>query len=280
MIALVYASKQKHDAEQKRRNEPRITLERHLYAYLGERYDVKSAIQEWSGAIYRAVQKYAPKESDVAVFGKVLQNTLAESFPVVQDTCKETVNQLLMDGIQQRYPSRPQNEIDSIWRARTRSGFPLSECADVVKYMYNEGDAEKLMVKLTYASMNSSVERDQEPLSPDSVRLRDILQILLSFQMSLTEAFLKEFVEIFKEIDTDKDGILSLSQLEELTRQVGYIDDLEESSAPATVLLEAKNTTFTALRNFRKGATFSECVDMFTGLISARWGAMNPPGSP
>lgn len=296
VIDSVYSSKRNYDAQCQRRNMATTTLEKHLYEYLKERYEVKASIQEWCSAIFKAVQKYSPRESYVAVFGKVLQNTMAESFTTVQDTLQRTISDLLMNGLKDKYPSRPQSELASIFQARVRCGFPLSECSEVVKYMYNEGDAEKLLVKLSHVSKKSAAvesasvtvnrfgdkmdardgDRQGESLSPDSVRLKDLEQLLLSFQMSLTEAFLKEFVEIFREIDTDQDGILKFKELEELVRRIGYVEELEELGGPATVLLEAKNTTFVQVQRCQKGATFSECVDMFTSLISARWGALNP----
>jgi len=146
--------------------------------------------------------------------------------------------------------------------------------------MYNDSDSEEIMQRLAYASQNASDR--SEPLSPDSVSMKDTMQVLLFFQMGLTEAFLSDFVEIFRKVDTSGDGVLSYQSLEELIRQVGYVEpfqgniDEEGYAVENTVLTEAKATAHTAIRRFRKGATFSQCVELLTGLISARWGAITP----
>merc|ERR1712031_116234 len=142
--------------------------------------------------------------------------------------------------------------------------------------MYNEADSEELMTRLTYASQNASAEPQSEPLSPESVRLRDLMQVLLSFQMTLTEAFLGDFVQIFRQVDSRGDGVLDYQGLEELVRRVGYVEQAEDGAPAGQVLMEAKATAYTAVRRFKRGATFSQCVDLYTGLISARWGAINP----
>jgi len=280
IIHSVYASKAQHDLKCQQEKETTETMEQHLYSYLGKRYGLKSVIQEWASSIFRAIKKIAPRENDVAVFGKILQNTLAESFPSVQDQLRQTVQNFLRSNLEERHARRPQAEIEALWRARVRCGVPLTECEEVVKYMYNDSDSEEIMQRLAYASQNASDR--SEPLSPDSVSMKDTMQVLLFFQMGLTEAFLSDFVEIFRKVDTSGDGVLSYQSLEELIRQVGYVEpfqgniDEEGYAVENTVLTEAKATAHTAIRRFRKGATFSQCVELLTGLISARWGAITP----
>lgn len=280
IIHSVYASKAQHDLKCQQEKETTETMEQHLYSYLGKRYGLKSVIQEWASSIFRAIKKIAPRENDVAVFGKILQNTLAESFPSVQDQLRQTVQNFLRSNLEERHARRPQAEIEALWRARSRCGIPLTECEEVVKYMYNDSDSEEIMQRLAYASQNASDR--SEPLSPDSVSMKDTMQVLLFFQMGLTEAFLSDFVEIFRKVDTSGDGVLSYQNLEELIRQVGYVEpfqqniDEEFSTVEDPVLAEAKTTAHTAIRRFRKGATFSQCVELLTGLISARWGAITP----
>jgi len=277
LMQLVYESKRQYDQQCRAQQYPTATMEQHLYAYLRQRYHLKAAIQDWTAAIFKAIQKFAKRENEVAVFGKILQNTVAESFPTVQEDVQKTAHQMLMSGLNERYPNRGQTELAEVYRARCGNGFPLKECAQVVRYMYNESDADKLCVKMQYCAANPTIDLANE-LAPDAVRHKDFLQVLLSFQMSLTESFLSEFVQIFQGIDEDKDGILSHADLEELVRQVGYIEgqDGNEMNDPTGVLFEAKNTTYGSVRKLQQGATFSECVDLFTGLISARWGMLNP----
>lgn len=255
----VYVSKAQHDRKCQEAKEPGQTLEQHLYVWLGKRYTLKSVVQEWACAIFKAIQKHARRECDVAAFGKMLQNTLAESFPDVQERLKQTVIELLRSNLEDRHPHRPQAEIEAMWRTRSRCGVPLSECEEVVKYMYNEGDAQEIMLRMQHASQNAS-EVGPEALAPDSVSLKDMMTVLQFYQMRLTESFLSDFIDIFRE---------------ELVRRVGFVkfseqDDTAGLAQLAIAQAQAKNN----MRSFKKGATFSQCVDIFTGLISARWGAL------
>lgn len=272
----VYASKASYDLKCQENKEATETMEQHLYGFLGKRYGLKSVIQEWASAIFKAIEKYSLSKTDVAMFGKILQNSLAESFPSVQDQLSQTAHQLLRSQLEERHHLRPKSEIEALWRARSRCGVPLVECEEVVRYMYNDADSDELMLRLHVASQNPTAEPQMDPLSPDSIRMKDMLQVLLSFQMSLTEAFLSDFVQIFRQVDQSGDGILNYTGLEELVRRVGYVEQAEEGTDAGTLLMEAKATTYSSLRKFKGGATFSQCVDLFTGLISARWGAISP----
>merc|ERR1711972_299707 len=110
-----------------------------------------------------------------------------------------------------------------------------------------------------------------EQLSPDSVRHKDFMQVLLSFQMNLTEAFLADFVKIFRQVNTEGTGVVAGEQLEELVRRVSFVQAVEDGTVSGRILVQAKANTLNSIRPFKKGATFSQCVDLFTALISARW---------
>jgi len=274
IILAVYASKAQYDAKCLEMKEPTETMEQHLYAFLGKRYGLDSATQEWATTIFRGIQKFAPRENDVAVFGKILQNTLAESFPAVQDTLTQSANDLLRQALEDRQRHRPQTEIEALWRARSRCGVPLDECGEVLSFMYNERDADEIMDRLGQLSRLSMTNGGSEQLSPDSLRLKDFMQILLNFQTHLTEGFLTDFVEIFRQVNTDGTGFITGAQLEDLVSRVSYVTAVEEGRLSGRALFDAKAEAMTSIQRFKKGATFSQCVDLFKGLISARWNAV------
>jgi len=211
----------------------------------------------------------------VAVFGKILQNTLAESFPTVVAACAQAVTTSLKSQLAEKYPHSPPDELEALWRGRERCGVPISECSEVVGYMYNDHDSRLLLKILRNAAKNPSVDAaDVDTLSPDCVRLRDMHSLILAFQMSVTDTFLSDFVQIFKRLDTDCDGVLNGSELDQLVLQVGYVEGVVDDGAIGCVLQEATATAFAAVRRLGSCATFSQCVDVLTGLISARWGAI------
>lgn len=283
MVTAVYASKAQHDVRAAENREPTETMEQHLYAFLGKRYGTRSVVMEWASAIFKAVQKNAALEADVAVFGKILQNTLAESFPAVQDTLRDTVQQLLRTQLEQRHPQRPAAELEALWRARAKCGVPVAECEEVVRYMYNERDSAEVLSRLQASADKRSAELG---LMPNTVRYRDLVQSLLSFQVQLTEAFLVDFVRLFREVDADGDGALDGAQLEELVHRLGrgesgFLGEEPDSplAAARAALAEARAEAAVQCSGLQH-ATFSECVDLLTALISARWAARGEDRGP
>eukprot|EP00927_Polykrikos_kofoidii_P086260 TRINITY_DN9611_c0_g2_i1.p1 TRINITY_DN9611_c0_g2~~TRINITY_DN9611_c0_g2_i1.p1 ORF type:complete len:607 (+),score=68.71 TRINITY_DN9611_c0_g2_i1:45-1823(+) len=211
VIRSIYESKAQHDTRCRELQEPTETMEQHLYAFLAKRYHhTKPAIQEWTQAIFRAIVRFSPHECEVTMFGKILQNCLAESFATMQETLKASVQMFLKRSLQTNSARRSQAETDATWRSWMAHGVPYSECEKVVQYLYNERDTE--------VALNRIFEAKSEP---DSVGYRDLMQTLLRFQMELTEGFLDDFCAAFAGIDTDKDGVLNNKEVKELAFRVG-----------------------------------------------------------
>lgn len=266
----LYESKAQHDVRCNELKEPNETMEQHLYGFLSRRYGVRSVVQEWAQALFRAINRWSPQECDVAVFGKILQNTLAESFSAVQDTLRASVAMLLKKHVQMKNAHRPQSELDAIWRGRLSRGVPYVECEQVVKYMYNERDSDAVLHRVRKAVAEWAENPKAES---ESVRYRDLVQILLRFQMELTEGFLADFVKTFADVDSDEDGIVNQQELAELVNRLVIDINLNQDSSlnqASSTLNEARLQVSAAIRPYSR-ATFSECVDIFTGMISARW---------
>ncbi len=62
---------------QAQQQQPRETLEQHLYAFLTQKYGMRQLIMEWLSAILAAVEHFAPRDADVALFDKVLRQAPA-----------------------------------------------------------------------------------------------------------------------------------------------------------------------------------------------------------
>jgi len=151
--------------------------------------------------------------------------------------------------------------------------------------MYNESDAEALMNRLQQLSslsrrsdaetlMDRSANVPTEQLAQDSLRMKDFLQVLLNFQTHLTEGFLADFVQIFRQVNDDGTGFIAGVQLEDLVTRLGYVQAIEEGRVSGRALFEAKAEAMRSIQLFKKGVTFSQCVDLFKDLISARWQAV------
>lgn len=272
----VYASKAVHNARCESSQEPVETMEQHLYSYLGKRYGLKSVAHERAQAIYRAIQRYATQECDVLVFAKILKNTLPETFLQVQDTLRTSVHALLQHNLKRRHPGRLQCEVDAMWRKRARYGVPFAECEEVVRRIYSEEDAE-LVLETARARMGHGAGGNSPRPDADDARVaadaampyRDLMQVLLTFQLNLMEEFYADFVEHFRALDKQGHGILSAESLDLL------IGDLSFTSGPAgpPQVQDAISRAQRAARERIRGhgqATFSESTDLLRDLIVVR----------
>lgn len=297
IIGSVYASKAAKDSRCIEQGEPLGTMEQHLYSWLSKRYHVQQLVEEWACAVLMSVQQWSAKECDVAVFGKILHNSLAESFAIVQDTLRATVQTHLRANLEERNSTATEAQLDELWRTWMRHSVPFSVCEKVVRHMYNELDSEKVLKRLRPVMAAASAAAHQEALDalsapigslgvlstynaldPDqqkAVGYKDLLNTLLTFQMNITEAFLSDFRRFFMELDTDDDGILSGSELHELCCRIATLEGHLSSgvaAAAAQALQEAKTAATRAISELAAHrATYSESVELLTGLVGARW---------
>lgn len=272
-IEDVYASKSKYDIKCAETHLPRETMEQHMYTYLNQRYGLKHIILEWATAIIQGVKKYSAEDNDVAVFGKILRNEIDEEFRFVQRQLKETVHELLRVYVKGKKPLKSDEEINQIVRKKVNGSILEEEWVDIVKYMYNNEDAVTIIMRIrdilkqqaqprrsrrvaTAGSLRSQPK--EEP--PVLLTYNEFIRILLDFQLEGHERFLSRFVRIFKQHDTDRNGIVNEQEFRTILRAV----DPSKSEEEVTALLDLIDPHNNQLINFSECVTFlsSELVKM------------------
>lgn len=274
-IALVYQSKA--DCDSKADPDNIQTMEMHFYTYIAQHYGMH-AVKEWASAIFNAIKKFSDNEVRVAAFGKILQNRLPEDFP----RTLESLNKKLQDSFKEKIEeSNPQESVEMLWQAsllgRDRFGLHLSDYSDIVLHLYNHDDGREVMKRLQQECKKYTSDANNTcSLPPDCIRLQDLCQVVCLFQMTLTENFLADFIAMFNAVSGESHQekgsaeCLERGQLTELVRRLSHMQGL--SHAQAAPLLEAREKATSHVLRVQR-ATFSQCVSMFSDLISARWGA-------
>lgn len=246
LIASICDSKEKHD---KNCNEMRVaheTMEQHMYTYLQKRFGLQSKVLEYASAIIGGIRTHASREVDINAFGKIMQNSLAESFPRVQRTLAETVERLVRQEIGKKFPGADEQKIADFYRQRAEGRIPVEECEAVVLFMYNSQDAQDALSRVRRLSSGR-----------DDACYNQFVQVLLGFQIQLTEKFLEEFGRTFRAVDEDGDGILDSMQLRELIDRI----------APNLSEQEIENHRSLVDTYDLGQATFTQCVHGLTTLI-------------
>ncbi|KAK7198677.1 Leucine Rich repeats (2 copies) [Novymonas esmeraldas] len=235
IIEEIYASKAKYDDKCKRNQLPRETMEQHMYSYLNQRYGLRDIILEWATAIVQAVRRYAPEDNDVAVFGKILRNEVDEDFRFVQQHVRETVKELLRLHLKARRPLAGVAELNSALQCAMSGTVAEDAWKEVVKYMYNAGDAAlitSIIHQYLYRQSLPTLQRhrrgeaeaEEVKLSPTAVYsqllYRDFVRLLLDFQLDGHERFLERYVGLFRRHDVDQDGIVNGAAFASIVREL------------------------------------------------------------
>lgn len=267
VIEDIYTSKSKFDIKCAESHLPRETMEQHLYTYLNQKYGLKNLILDWAESIIAAIRRYTPEDNDVAVFGKILRNEVDEEFRFVQRQLKETVADLLRVYLRGKFPAKTDEEINQLLRKRTNGFVNEEEWVDIVKYMYNADDAMNVIVKVREAAVDPNVPPkkisarrvDTEPRRQAVIHYSDFVKVLLDFQLSGHDRFLAKFVKLFRQYDTDKNGIVNENEFRALLRAIDP-NKTEDEMNQLLDLIDPHNNQL---------ITFSECVTFLSSELVA-----------
>jgi len=270
MTGCVQGKKEK-DAKCRAEGLQTVTMESYLFEFLEQRYNSGDTqeIKEWFVALSKAVNKFGVFDVEICIFGKQLRNLLAESFPDHQRVLRNTAEKMLKEEL-----------TPAVWNSRMYNGIPLKAFEKVVSHMFNAKDAADIIkrVKDPLPKIGKRAQANLEALSRDYVRFMFAMEILMTFNMNLQDDFLADFIVAFRKVDMIKDGCLNSNELNDLVQRFGSPETVKEGSSAYTLLVDAKASTLRNIRRFRR-LTFSEAVDQFTDLLSARWTTTGKKGT-
>ena len=180
-----------------------------------------------------------------------------------------------------KYPLKKNSDIKQMYHDRY-SGFIFEdEWIDIVRYMYNDPDADILIQIIGEFIQENEVNRQQpsargrkasarsssrdQDKKRGKLMFQDFLRILLEFQLRGHEKFLNPFVALFQKVDEEGNGIITESQFRKL------VVDLNIVATPEDV-----ERLLRVVDPFQTGVViFSECVAAFTGDICQQEGQVS-----
>lgn len=248
-----------------------LTLENYLFEFLELRYNSgdTNEIKEWFVALSKAINKFGVFDSDICIFGKMLRNLLAESFPDHQSVLRNTVEKMM----RQEVPC-------SVWNEKNYNGIPLKVFEKVAYHMFNQKDAADIVKRLKdpLPKTGKRGAANLEALSREHVRYHHGIEVFMTFNMNLQDDFLHDFIMAFRKLDACKDGTLHSGEISDLINRFGTVESAKEGSSAYTLLSDARASTLRTVKRARR-LTFSECVDNFTDLLSARFSVTGKKGT-
>ena len=286
-ISLIYDSKMKFDRKCKDAHLPRETMEMHMYTFLNQRYGLKSLIVEHASAIIQAVTKYSTIDNDTLVFGKIIRNEIDEEFRFVQKQLKETVVELLRVKLKGTFQLKTDAQINQLVESRCRGYVEHEEWKDIIRYMYNHEDGLAIMVLVeecirfqpaivsplnmpgsnTRGRRRVSVVGEQKraelSVGGGRVPFEDFLKILLDFQLAGHEKFLSKFRRLFREVDSDRNGVVNESEFRDMVSRIDPNKRSEDLDKLITIVDPYNNQHVTFSEAV--GALSAELVSMMSG---------------
>ncbi|CAG9317864.1 unnamed protein product [Blepharisma stoltei] len=272
IIDEIYTNKAKFDQKCVDMKLPRETMEKYLMTFLNHKYGLKHLANEYSYAILDAVKRFSTEDNDVTVFGKIYANECDEEFRFVQNQVKETVSELLKMHLRGKFPLKSNGDVQEMLNERLQSYVSEDEWTDIVKYMYNETDADLLLSLVSEVIKHKNYPSDLPPIrgkitreeavtrreKERSLKTRilyaDFLKILLDFQLKGHEKFLSNFLAMFRDADKDRNGMISEPEFRELLDATGLGFEEPDIFRLLQIIDPYDNQQI----------TFSECVALFS----------------
>jgi Ca2+-binding EF-hand superfamily protein len=196
----------------------------------------------------------------------MLRNMLAESFPARQDLLRQTAEKMFREGL-----------TDRMWRERMFRGVPLKNIEDVVYHLFNKRDGKEIMKRIKDPVRKNKIAADE--MSTDNARYHTCIESILTFNMNLQDDFLHDFIYAFRELDKDSSGRLSQDEIQKLVARFGTVPNVSDSASSAQRLIDDAQAFTLRKIGDAKRMTFSEMVDCFTELLSARWSVTGKKGN-
>ena len=271
------------------------TLEQFMYTYLNNKYGLKNMVIEWATNIINGIKNYSLIDNEICLFGKILRNELDESCHMIMPQIKKNVNDILINILKKEYTYKNDNEIMKLKNKLISKRLSLNFVQIILNNLYSKEDQEKIIPKINesineykykmsqngkelnntilydfncknnkdnnYHNKLTRIEINKKLLEKENeintLDYNNLLQIFLEFQMDLRENYLKPFVDLFKSVDDDNDGIINETQFINLIKKMNIFDDN---------ILDIKiNKLLNAIDPYGdKHIIFSDCVDLFS----------------
>ena len=231
VISNIYTSKMAFDKKCLINKQPKQTMEEYMYTYLNQKYGLKNMVIEWATNIINGIRTFSNEDTEISLFGKILQNELEENCRLLIGNLKENINSILLNILKAENPFKNELELNNIKNKYIKNDIPPEKTQQIIETLFDEkgrtilfekinthiNNKKNIMMKnnsvkgrLTREEMNKIMFSKQNECN--YVQYDFLIDICLEYQIKLHIKYIKPFLKLFQSIDTDRDGILDEEQ--------------------------------------------------------------------
>ena len=274
IINEIYASKVQYDKKCIENKLPRETMEQHMYTYLNNKYGLKKLIIEWASSIINAIKLYSKEDSDIKLFGFIMRNEQEEESRFILSKLRSTISDLLEYYIKSKNPFKSANEIKKMLKKKKEGILDEEEWKGIIYYIYtNDGELIENKI-IEFITRNNSRNNSSTSLSSKkrltreqifnmskvknemTIAYEDFIKVVSEYQIMSRAKYLSNFVDLFKSVDSDNDGVIDEKEFNELLNNLPIEkENINDYSLKLLEILDPFNNN---------KITFSECVSLFS----------------
>ena len=251
IINNIYSSKNNFNNKCIENKLPKETMEEYMYTYLNHKYGLKNMVIEWATNIINGIKNYSQIDNEICLFGKILRNDLDESCQFIMPKIKKKLEDSIIKVLKKECEFKGDEEINEYKNKLIKNRLPLNLVQMILNSIYNRSEIEKIIPKITekvneykikvannelndkdnnilygLSCLNnkdnpchdklSRIELKQKLIEKEnessSIEYNELTNICHELEVDTRENYLKPFIDIFKLIDEDNDGILNENQ--------------------------------------------------------------------
>ena len=278
VITSMYSSKIAFDKKCIQNKQAKQTMEEFMYIYLNQKYGLKNMVIEWATNIINGIRTFSAEDTEISLFGKILQNELEENCQLLIPNLKENINTIILNILRNEYPYKNEIELNKMKNNLIKSELPPEKIQQIVEALFDEKGKEVLFDKINKeinnkkaivmknSKINGKYSREeinkinaQKQNECNFIQYDFLLDICLEYQIKMHIRYLKPFVKLFQSIDEDRDGVLNEEQFIDLVKNLNIFgeDNIEQ------VIDEFLNNIDPYRNNH---ITFSDIVDLLSKI--------------
>ena len=264
IINNIYNSKNNFNIKCNENKQPKETMEEYMYTYFNYKYGLKNMVIEWATNIINGIKNYSEIDSEICLFGKIMRNDLDESCQYIMPKIKKNFKESLVKILKKEFEFKNDDQINEYINNLIKNRISLQNVQLIMNYLCTQEEQKKIIErikenidefkynfinnenknknnilydlndindnnnnsrhnKLTRNEINQKMQQKENELN--GINYNELLNIFHEFEVNKREKYLKPFVDIFRSVDEDNDGILNETQFINLVKKMNIFDE-------------------------------------------------------